>query len=315
MIINNAVFDESLVGNNDLLIMCLGYEPRSCALLKKIKERLPKKNILCFYFDEYNHNSETEDIFNEIHNHAKLEKCYYDDYAKVEKLIQEAIKNMDYETIHIDYSSMPRSWYCRIPKIIEKLITDKQRSYFWYCKGTYPESYKEYPNAGYEDITMFAGKNSFVTSASRTHVIGVGFDTFRTEAILNELDPSHFVICMACDINDEEFKENLNVINGSIIPQAEMTASFNIANFKEMYAGIKELGSSLLYSGDVIFVPDGPKPLIMAMSLAAQNIDAVGLTCLHIHRNNDQYIPVAVTYEGGNIWGFEIKNDVTALNT
>lgn len=309
MNIRNSLFDINLIGEKDILIVCLGYELRSCALLDKCLKKVSKENILCFCFKEYVKNDKTIELYNSIKDNATIVSCKYDDYILVDTIVREFIRSKSYEKIHIDYSSMPRSWYCRLPKIVWEEIEDGQEGFFWYCEGVYPDSYEEYPNAGYEDITLFAGKNSFVTSAQRTHVIGVGFDNYRTEAILNELDPSHFIVCLAYDYNNEEIKNNLRYINRRIIPQAEMTLSFNINDFMMMYSNLIELSSSLIHNGDVVFVPDGPKPLIMAMSLVVQNANVIGLTCLHIHRNNKMFTPVYVDYKNGYIQGFCVQRD------
>lgn len=61
------------------------------------------------------------------------------------------------------------------------------------------------------------------------------------------------------------------------------------------------------YSGDksVIFVPDGPKPLIFAMSLVPLYLDKEGISCIHIYRNVQikEYVDVTPTDE---ILGFSL---------
>lgn len=48
-----------------------------------------------------------------------------------------------------------------------------------------------------------------------------------------------------------------------------------------------ELVYDQMQSGQVIIIPDGPKPLIMAMSLIPDIVKKDGVTCLHISRNTN----------------------------
>lgn len=58
-------------------------------------------------------------------------------------------------TVHIDYSSMPRSWYCKLPILLEKIIRKTDKIYFWYTEGDYPASHEEYPSSGIDAFSFF----------------------------------------------------------------------------------------------------------------------------------------------------------------
>ena len=46
--------------------------------------------------------------------------------------------------------------------------------------------------------------------------------------------------------------------------------------------------------GDIVLVPDGPKPLIMAMSLIPEIVGIPGISCLHVSRNKKFFKPIDV---------------------
>jgi len=92
--------------------------------------------------------------------------------------------------VHIDYSCMPRKWYCKLPLAIEQVLRARDKAFFWYTAGNY--SVGEYPTAGVSDFQVFAGRAS-LSATSRTHVFGLGFDKIRANAICSVLDPQYLI--------------------------------------------------------------------------------------------------------------------------
>ena len=85
-----------------------------------------------------------------------------------------------------------------------------------------------------------------------------------------------------------------------------MTIALHLNDFEFMVSKMCETANELLPSGDIILIPDGPKPLIFAMSLVPLMIEKNGITCLHITRNKDHFEAVDV-YATGVVCGFIIK--------
>ena len=86
--------------------------------------------------------------------------------------------------------------------------------------------------------------------------------------------------------------------------------ALRLDDFSFMISKLRDLANELLSTGDVILVPDGPKPLIFAMSLIPDLLNKNGLTCLHISRNSDfSVVDVTAT---GTINGFSIQKGITS---
>ncbi len=73
-----------------------------------------------------------------------------------------------------------------------------------------------------------------------------------------------------------------------------------------MVSKLSEIATEFLLLGNVILIPDGPKPLIFAISLIPDILCKSGLTCLHISRNSEYFEAVDVTATG-TVYGFSIR--------
>ena len=76
-----------------------------------------------------------------------------------------------------------------------------------------------------------------------------------------------------------------------------------------MIAKLRELTNESIATAGVIFVPDGSKPLIFAMSMIPQLLNKVGVTCLHVTRNEEHIRKLGIK-ANGMIVGFSLKRSV-----
>lgn len=311
MIIENAIDYKDCFKENDIYVFTIGYEHRSYFLLDYLLEHYPSaRKLILVLNDHFNYPHVVEKI-------KQLEEMKIDfqvvDYLdsisvneKVQNEVSAAIEQDMAVTIHIDYSSMPRSWYCNLPITLKQIIRADDRVFFWYSEGKYPETHEEYPSAGIDSFSLFAGKPSLQIDNNRIHVIALGYDVIRTQAILSITDPGYFVACLAYDPHREGFLESLKEANNPILGRSAMTIALHLNDFEFMVSKMCETANELLPSGDIILIPDGPKPLIFAMSLVPLMIEKNGITCLHITRNKDHFEAVDV-YATGVVCGFIIK--------
>ena len=92
-----------------------------------------------------------------------------------------------------------------------------------------------------------------------------------------------------------------------MIQSASLVVSLPLDNFEGMVDKLCGLAYDLLLkNAQVIFIPDGPKPLIMAMSIVPQLINRPGITCLHIASNTNYYPRVAIQPRDNEIFGFQL---------
>ena len=306
----NQQFCDELLKKDDIFVFALGYESRSLALYNRIKLKLSAENMLVFVFDDYKKYDYVAPQIDSIitANGITVENVNYDSYSIVNKKIEEMVKNRVQEktsvTIHIDYSSMPRRWYYRLPILIKNRLRKIDKAYFWYVAGHYPMDYEAYPSAGIDSFSVF-GKSSLRVGEKRTHIVGLSYDAIRTSALISILDPDSYITCNAYNKSSSEIHNNVQLVNSRVISMASMEISLQIDDFSFMISKLSELVNEFLPLGDVILVPDGPKPLIFAMSLIPLLVDKIGVTCLHISRNKEFYNAINVE-PTDNIYGFSI---------
>lgn len=280
--ISNEEYTVNSVRENDLFICAFGYEKRSSYLFENVKNIVDNSNMLILYFDDYNDLTRINTL---IAEGVLCEKVAYNSDQSVQKKIQSfvAVKkkaNKDL-VIHIDYSSMPRNWYYNLPVLLEQ---HNLKVFFWYVVGEYPVDYTEYPTAGIDMYTVF-GKPSLRTEGKRLHVFGLSYDDIRTKALISEIDPDEYITCNAYDLQNKERGEYVNILNQQIRSKAVNELSFCYNDFSFMFSKLCEIANEYSNMGSVIFVPDGPKPLILAMSLVTLYLDKEGVSCLHVYRN------------------------------
>ena len=288
---NNIKFEKEDIGAVDLFICCLGYEERSFFILDKIKGKLKEDSLMIFTIDDYI--SFDEGIVNRIDSVDHIiEK--YDGDSEVQKKIVDRVsyicKDNKSKKIAIDYSSMPRGWYCKIPELLEGVLNKGSEVVFWYSEGEYIEQPDFYSTVGIESYHVFSGRPSFSTNRSRTHFIGVGYDAIRTQGLISILDPEEYVICEAYNPSCPAVHENICRVNEGVIEQTSNIVSLFITDIEFMISKLKGIINEYYYAGesDVILVPDGPKPLIFVMSMMPWIMNKAGISCLHIIRNSKE---------------------------
>lgn len=296
----DEIFDISNVHEKDVFICSVGYEERSYYLLNKFKDRIPSSNILLFKFEDLvaktnksdRIKKENLDGINTIS--SKYGECQ-EFFDNVIRFISSKIAQDKSINVYIDYSYMPRLWYCRLPFLLKEKVKDIKMS-FLYAEGIYPKNYLDYPSAGIDSLVPFSGKPSLRCHLKRTHIVSLSYDIIRTEGLLSMLDPESIITCNAYDPEFKDVYENIVSINKSIISRADYSISFHLDNFSFMVAKICEVANEHLPLGDVIIIPDGPKPLIFALSLAGELLkEKHGIICMQILRSNLEDPVVEVT--------------------
>lgn len=311
MRLENENYSEVPVQKNDIFICSIGYEARSTYLYEKFLTKVDPNNILVFSFDylleaKFKESGERYKVVSE----ATVISSSYDNVEDVLKHIQVFIKARSSDarsiSIHVDYSGMPRNWYCRFPSEFGRFLTNKDVVYFWYVDGIYKEDYRAYPCAGIENYHLFSGKPTLRSGQKRVHMICLSYDNTRTLAAISTLDPELLIVFDAFDSNRREIHDNVVNLNKSIISRAARAYSLQMDDFVLMLSNLCELSNGYVVSGDVILVPDGPKPLIFAMSLVTYFVDKPGITCLHMTRNREYFSPPEV-FPTDRVIGFSIK--------
>jgi len=297
------------LSESDLFIFTIGHEPRSIYLYNEIKESRNKENTIVFCFDsrgiDHNWVSQLEE------NGIEITRCNYTDSELVLQIIMnlctKKIASHGHIQLHIDYSSMPRNWYCSIPNHLSAIADENFKLFLWYTVGIYPPTYKSYPSAAIESISVFSGISLPSIDIKRYHIMGLGLDSIRTETVNTIVEPDLLICCYAYTSNNVTIKEQVHEVNKRILQSASLTVSLPMDNFEGMVDKLCGLAYDLVSkNAQVIFIPDGPKPLIMAMSIIPDLINKPGITCLHISSSTDYYPQILIRPQKDEILGFQV---------
>ena len=297
----------------DIFIFAVGYEDRCVSiLLNNFNDNNSIK--LGFLFDDYKKyssaikNKELSERINVI-----LKTMKYEDSVKILKKIIKTynVQKKKYKkiNIHIDYSSMPRSWYCNLSINICKYLDKNDRVYLWYSQGNYDSDEIEYwPNAGIEDFVVFNGRASLRPENNRSHILGLGFDSTRAHAICSYLDPSYLVLTYSHVHDDILMLNKIKKLNKALRQVSAFSVSLPVDDFQFSLSKLYETVKELHPKGDVILVPDGPKTQILAASLLPELFKEFGVICLHVKRHDSSYEAINVTATG-NVYGFSYESN------
>lgn len=312
MIENITTYSKFAEANQcDLFINTIGYETRS---IYQINSNFSNySNVMTFKFNSNNSNIDKRtdtNLRNCKNKSISLIEVHYSDWKTVIKAISSSIETLQKQKsngieLHIDYSSMPRAWYCRIAILVIKKLRNIDTAYFWYSQGIYGE-YKKFPSAGVNEFILFSGKPSIEPNSDRTHIVGCGYDSLRTKAIVSVLDPSNLVACYSYPLNDAKIKQKVLSENQSVLTRSMYAFPLILNDFKLSLMKLIESTHELIINGDVIIVPDGPKPMILASSIIPIITGLKGVTCLHVSRHERFFVPIEVKATG-NVYGFQFK--------
>jgi len=301
-----------------LCVTCSGYEQRSTHWMRIVGDSLAKAGTARFFpigFEDYTDCLSRPD--NDEFYRSRGCEIYAcgssrDDQFQTafEAVLQETIataQGIPVE-VHIDYSCMPRRWYCAIPTLVEGILRKTDRAFFWYSPGDYPKT--EYPTAGTSDFCVFSGRPS-LSCVSRTHLFGLGFDRIRSQAIWSVLDPSNLICFYADPAAAEAYVERVRSDNREVIAASQHCFSVPLDDFYRALSKIVSVVKQFRNAGDVIIVPDGPKPLILASSLVPFILyDSPGVVCFHVaRRTGKDFTPVDVKARG-NPLGFSFNGNL-----
>ena len=203
--------------------------------------------------------------------------------------------------VHVDYSCMPRQWYSRLPGLLEQLLRKVDTAYFWYSEGRYGRG--DYPTAGIDDFEVFSGHPT-MRPRSRAHFLGLGLDAARSMSIYRVLEPETLVCFYGKATPDQDLEETIENRQADLLGLSDFHLALAFSDFKGCFSRLSALTKEFLCFGDVILVPDGPKPLIMACSLIPDYLYLRGITAFNVNRDRTgKLTPVDVTATGG-IYGF-----------
>ena len=297
-----------------LFVVVSGYENRARLWASKVSGAIPRSDLcewkVIGFTDLKDECSRPDNDGFFLSQGLKVWECSADDKRGIiehiidgiERLIKRSSKSS--VEVHVDYSSMPRLWYCTIFTLAQSLLRPDDKLYFWYTAGIYQGA--EYPTAGTSDVSLFSGRPS-LTPKVRTHLFGLGFDRIRASAIFRVLDPQNLVCFYADPGIRHEYVEKVNTDNRDLLAAAKLVFTAPVGDFVTAFSRIAEVTREFAAEGDVILVPDGPKPLVLASSLVPFFLNRNGIVSLHVRRRRSQVPGVKDVPAAGEVYGFVVR--------
>ena len=324
----NEWLGESTEGKRRLFIATSGYEKRATEWMRRIfaeGQRSEADEVFVAGFEDFADvlsrpaNDEFYSSFGlDVAQCGSSRDTTFTDHvtARVNALVEKAKPDERIE-VHVDYSCMPRRWYCNLPSLLERSLRQQDQMFFWYTPGLYPES--GYPTAGTADFKVFSGRAS-LSARSRTHLFGLGFDRVRSQAIWSVLDPRNLVCFYADPAANPSYVERVKRDNQEALDAAAYTFTVPVDDFATTFSRIRSVVFQFRVLGDVVIVPDGPKPLVFASSLVPFTIEEVsGVVCFHVSKRKPaNFTPIDVlsagTPTGFSAWGAREPEDANSAN-
>ncbi len=290
-----------------LFVFTCGYEERSLSQFLHLQNQvIPGEiNYLCFSFTSYKNKG----------SRPKNEEC----------LVQHKISPIELNTtdsesvwhhlndyfsdklngdaqVYIDYSSMPRNWYCMLAK---KLVFGElgQTAVMIYSHGKYSD--ENYPCVGYGEFYKSSGRPD-INATREVNIFGLGFDSIRTHGIWTFLDPQLSISIIARSPENKRHLQRVKDENPEILAASSGVYEVDIHKFDSMLASLIDLSRKYREFGDVALVPDGPKAMVIAMYLVPFYLKEKGVYCWHVgHVKPDNYEPIDIQ-ASGEYFGFGI---------
>jgi hypothetical protein len=291
-----------------LFVFSSGYEKRSLFQYNLFKNFLPSDRtiFLCFGFASYKESGSRPENDLELQRDGVTPvEIEASDFQGAWDNLDSTLSGLDREStlIIIDYSSMPRNWYCTLGiKMAQGEIGSDVT--FLYTPGKYSET--EYPCVGYGEFQKFSGRPN-ITRTRETNIFGLGFDSTRTYGIWTYLDPTSSVAVLGRAPHNSEHCDRVYRENPEIIASSERLYEIRLDSFKDTLAALIDIARSYSSFSDVALVPDGPKPLIMAMSLVPLYLNRSGVYCWHVgHVKPTGYEPIDIE-SSDDVFGFSNK--------
>ena len=121
------------------------------------------------------------------------------------------------------------------------------------------------------------------------------------------MDPHRLVCFYADPAAEPSYVARVERDNREALNAAAYTFKVPVDDFATTYSKLVSTVHQFRSEGDVVIVPDGPKPLVLASSIVPMVMDdPSGVVCFHVaKRQTDSFIPVDVAANGDPV-GFSI---------
>ncbi len=265
----------------DIGIFASGYEKRCIQVATKIA-RSSIANPVVIGFVEYQDNQQRQDndlLYGKLWTQDRL-LVSADDEGPIYQRLQDYFGQDDKPLkILVDYSSMSRLWYAGILNWINvaqakrDIIVDMLYSIGEYCG--------EYPAMVINDILSIPGCEGLTVPFNKSvAVFGLGFDEHATLCVLDKLEADIVYAYLADPAAFDKYPRIALEKNKELIKIANTTLRLPLKSVETAYRYLTEVVMPHRQDSNIIFIPMGPKPHILAAILLS--IKFGDIICLRV---------------------------------
>jgi hypothetical protein len=204
--------------------------------------------------------------------------------------------------ILVDYSVMTRAWYGAILSWARygAAVAKEVHLDFFYSHGRYEGDFFPLRIAQIYSISGFEGLS--VGTRTTTALFGLGFDKYATMAVYDRIEPED-VICFVSQQGPDDphaarvLEQNREIISSSGRAAVPLPLAAVSTIHRIFAAHVQSIGRDK----EVVIVPMGPKPHVLAALLVSQTMPWV--TSLHVMGRRDKPVQVQAT---GHVSGTRI---------
>jgi hypothetical protein len=281
--LTRLTYEETLWENYDLILLASGFEERSCFTLASIPESaIDKCVVLGFASDRHTLSRPRNDAIygkRQLTPYVSTDPQAYENHIKSALLAASSSVNDRPLRVFIDYSVMTRSWYGYLLTWLrystDAVVADVD---FVYAYGHYES---EFEPLHIEEISAIPGFEGGCAGARRTIAFfGLGYDRYATLAVNELIEPDHVTCYIARETpNDMRSQRVLDQNKELIALSGTQPIYLPLGNIQEAFRILHEHFTQVSDEDEVIAIPMGPKPHVLATLMVSQYVQRV--TCLH----------------------------------
>ena len=276
--IEDITFSDIENGQYNWLIVGVGVESRWDFVAKKlIAQNKTVHNVLAFCFTDIKQNYKSK-VRATLQGLCSDKHCVHvhsvgsNSSARVFALLNKYLRTTKKIDVLLDYSAMSRVWYASILLWFYNRTRDSSMLgiSLVYSEGRYSRKIAE-KEVVIDDISAVPGCEGIVYRQVPTSVVfGLGFYGFTSLCACEQLEPNDIYTIMTTDKPIQGFSIEEQRGNMEMIHRAERSYKIPLNSLESAYRCIMSIASYCQTHGhEVILVPMGPKPHVMASILVS----------------------------------------------
>jgi hypothetical protein len=267
-------------------VLACGSEARSAAVLSQLPQTVDRQ-MLVLEFGGLIGNAVPEER-RELYQSRISNQQFFVPGSDVPALIEKIIKVLarakkGADTIFIDVSSMPRTWYLGIIMWFRfSSYVDSHRILLGYAGANYGS---KYPARQIMELRRVIGTGGYYDSSQAiTAIVSLGFDAGAALSVTERIEPDEVIAIVSETPGFDESLRRCVAINEEFLHHADHTIYLPHLSFSQPYRSICEIIAPLS-DRNIVCIPFGPKTHIVALALAGLTFPRA--TSLHVHSRYD----------------------------